>query len=270
MSALDLLAEAAAEKPVLLLVDDAQWMDPASQQALAFIARRLASDRIVMLATHRLSDQPASLLDPSLPAVELAALDEQAAAELLDRSALPLEPRVRSAVLDFADGNPLALLELPQTVGPATAADGEWLPLTKRLENSFVARIEDLGAPTRTALTTLMKTLGSTESRANVGVRSTLRAVVRPEQMVRSPRSVMAPRASADRGRPSQCSSMGTIVAPSASWTKSARSRSSISSVFKMKGIAPTSDLHSEYKRFPASRTVANATVKIDSGHRVR
>lgn len=153
MSALDLLAEAAAERPLLLLVDDAQWMDPASQQALAFIARRLASDRIVMLATHRHSDQPAPLLDPSLPSIELAPLGEQAAAELLDRSARRLEPRVRSAVLDLADGDPLALLELPRTIGPAASADAEWLPLTKRLENSFVARVEDLDTTTRAALT---------------------------------------------------------------------------------------------------------------------
>lgn len=99
---------------------------------------------------------------------------------------------------------------------------------------------------------TLTKMFGSMESRAKAAVRSTLSALVRPEQTVRSPRSVMTPRAFAIRGRPSQCSSIGTMVAPSASWTNSARSRSSISSVFKMKGIA------------------MNATAKIDSGYRVR
>ena len=152
MAALDLVAEAAARRPVLVLADDVHWMDPASQQALAFVARRISSDRVVLLATHR-SGQEGSLADPAFASIDLAPLDRASAVEILDRAANVLDTRTRTLILEVADGNPLALLELPRTVKAAGDAVGtDRLPLTRRLERSFAARVGDLEPTTRTAL----------------------------------------------------------------------------------------------------------------------
>jgi DNA-binding CsgD family transcriptional regulator len=151
MAVLELLAEVAAERPVLVLADDAQWMDLASQQALAFLARRVAADRIVVLATHR-DTESGLLLDPAIPSVELAPLDADSAAVLLDGAAGRLEPAVRSLLLDAACGNPLALLELPRAVGAYWGPHGDRLPLTARLESSFLARIGEFDAASTTVL----------------------------------------------------------------------------------------------------------------------
>ncbi len=152
MAALDLVAEAAARKPVLLLADDVHWMDPSSQQALAFVGRRISSDRVVLLATHR-DGQEGSLADPALASIDLAPLDRASAVEILERAASVLDARTRALILEVAGGNPLALLELPRTVtAGGDAIDTDRLPLTRRLERSFAARIGDLDATTRTAL----------------------------------------------------------------------------------------------------------------------
>jgi DNA-binding CsgD family transcriptional regulator len=152
MAALDLIAEAAARKPVLILADDVHRMDPSSQQALAFVGRRVASDRVVLLATYR-DREEGSLADPVFAGIDLAPLDRASAAELLDRAAYALDPRTRTLILEVARGNPLALLELPRTVTAADdTVDAGRLPLTRRLERSFAARAGDLDEPTRTAL----------------------------------------------------------------------------------------------------------------------
>ncbi|GIH25334.1 LuxR family transcriptional regulator [Acrocarpospora phusangensis] len=151
MAALELLAEAAADRPVLLLADDAQWMDPASQQALAFVARRISSDRIVLLATHRESE-PGFLLDAAIPSMDIAPLDVESAAVLLDGAAGALDPGRRSLLLDAACGNPLALLELPRALDVHSGAEFDRLPLTARLENSFLARIGEFDDTTKKIL----------------------------------------------------------------------------------------------------------------------
>jgi DNA-binding CsgD family transcriptional regulator len=151
MAALELLAEVAVERPVLLLADDAQWMDPASQQALAFLARRVASDRIVLLATHR-ENEAGLLLDAAIATMSLAPLDAESAAVLLDRVAGTLDASTRSLLLDAARGNPLALLELPRAIGAYSAVGVDRLPLTARLESSFLARIDEFDVATSTVL----------------------------------------------------------------------------------------------------------------------
>lgn len=151
MAALDLVAEAAARKPVLILTDDVHWMDPPSQQVLAFIARRISSDRVVLLATHRHGTE-VTMADPAFASIDLAPLDRLSAARILDRAAAPLDARTRAVILEVASGNPLALLELPRTVTAEDAIDADRLPLTTRLEQSFAARIGDFGTATRTAL----------------------------------------------------------------------------------------------------------------------
>src|SRR5262245_33416208 len=132
MAALELLAEVSGERPVLVLADDAQWMDPASQQALAFVARRVMADQIVLLATHR-ENEPGFLLDAAVPSLGLAPLDAESAAALLDSVADALDAGIRSRLLDAACGNPLALLELPRAVGAYSGTNID-LPLTARLE----------------------------------------------------------------------------------------------------------------------------------------
>ncbi|MEU4421823.1 AAA family ATPase [Actinoplanes sp. NPDC024001] len=153
MAALELLAEVAAEQPILILADDAQWMDPASQQALAFLARRITADRVVLLATLR-EDETGSLLDPAIASMSLAPLDAEYAELLLDRVTGAIDTATRARLLDAACGNPLALLELPRAIGrtserlPLAAR----FPLTARLEHSFLARIGEFGAETTTVL----------------------------------------------------------------------------------------------------------------------
>jgi len=105
MAALDLLGEVATEAPLLIVVDDIQWLDRPSFEALAFIARRVQSDPIVLLAAAR-EGYPSPFLDVGLPEYRLVGLAPAAAEELLDSSAPGLVPSVRDRLLDEAGGNP--------------------------------------------------------------------------------------------------------------------------------------------------------------------
>lgn len=149
MAVLDLLSEVAADAPLLVIVDDAHRLDRPSADVLAFVARRIESDPIVVLAAARLG-YPSPLAGAGLPEQELTALDPAAATELLEAAGPQLTPAARSRLLRAAAGNPLALVELPLAVGhdPAALA-GAALPLTERLERAFAARVADLPEPTR-------------------------------------------------------------------------------------------------------------------------
>ena len=153
LAVLDLLAEAAAASPHLLVVEDAHWMDPASSDVLAFVARRLESDPIVLLAAVREGFET-PFRDAGLAELSLGRLDDSFSAALLDAGAPGLPPALRDRILDGAAGNPLALVELP--VASAALGDGAlppaWLPLTTRLEQAFAARVAGLPAATRTLL----------------------------------------------------------------------------------------------------------------------
>src|SRR5580693_4914085 len=143
LAVLSLLADLAAEQPLLCVVDDAQWLDRASADALLFAARRLDSESIVLLLCARTGARPAA----GLPELTLRGLSAQAATELLgDR--LPSSRRYR--VLAEAAGNPLALLELPRVL--AGAQPEVPLPLTDRLRSAFESQLAGLPGPTRTAL----------------------------------------------------------------------------------------------------------------------
>ena len=154
LAALNLLADASVEAPVLLVVDDAHWLDGASVDVLTFIARRLESEPIVLIAAIR--DGFHSPLEAAgLPELALDALDDDTAAALLDARAPALEPALRARVLDEAAGNPLALVELPiaaERLADRTAPLSTPLPLTARLERAFAARVPDLPHATRIAL----------------------------------------------------------------------------------------------------------------------
>jgi DNA-binding CsgD family transcriptional regulator/tetratricopeptide (TPR) repeat protein len=155
LAALNLLVDAAERVPLLLVVDEAQWLDPPTASALAFIARRVEAEPIAVL--FGLRDGTASTLDDArLPELRLGGLDGEAAGELVDASAADLAPGLRRRVLQIAAGNPLALLELPAALRLDDARiDG--LPpgtvsLTARLERTFAAQMSGLPAQTRDLL----------------------------------------------------------------------------------------------------------------------
>ena len=145
LAVLGLLSEAAEERPLLCVIDDAQWSDRASAQALAFVARRLLAEPVVMLfAARERSDEFAGL--PELVVGELGDADALA----LLASVIPgrLDERVADELLAETRGNPLALLELPRGLSPAQLAGGFGLPaalsLSGRIEESFGQRLEAL------------------------------------------------------------------------------------------------------------------------------
>src|SRR4051794_9916955 len=147
LAALSLLAEAAEAHPLVCLIDDVQWLDRASTQALSFVARRLLAERIAMVFAVR---------DPS-HADGLAGLPELAVQGIADRdarallaAALPgvLDERIRDRIVAETRGNPLALIALPHGLTPAELAGGFGLPdagpLAGHIEQSFLRRFESL------------------------------------------------------------------------------------------------------------------------------
>lgn len=155
LATLDLLAEAAGRSPLLIVAEDAQWLDRPTSDVLTFVARRLESDPIVLLFALRESAQNA-LLDAGLKELRLTALNEVDAASLLDAQAPYLELSIRQRALAEARGNPLAIVELSSALAsqdPSARVEPAMpLPMTARLEGAFGARFVDLPAATRTAV----------------------------------------------------------------------------------------------------------------------
>ena len=126
-AALALLRHAAARVPLLLIVDDLPWIDRASAGVLSFVARRLGGSRAGLLAACRTGAD--SYFDRGgLPEYELKPLDDQAAAQLVAARFPDLDPLVTSRVLGAAQGNPLALLELPEELSEAQRSAIDPLP----------------------------------------------------------------------------------------------------------------------------------------------
>ena len=153
LAALAMLGDAAARAPLLLAVEDAHWLDRPTADVLAFIGRRLESDSIVLLATVR-EGYRSPLLEAGLPQLRLRGLSDYNARELLDQHFPHLTATVRERVLEAAEGNPLALLELPLAVAtrPAQVGGTVTVPLTMRLEDAFASRAAELPSATRTLL----------------------------------------------------------------------------------------------------------------------
>ena len=152
---LTVLLQAAAARPVLMVVDDLPWLDRASAGVLGFVARRLAGSRVGFLAALRPGEE--SFFERAgLPQHELGPLDEQAANALVSSRFPELAPRVRLRVVAEAQGNPLALLELPAMLSGAQRAAAEALPvvlpLSRRLQALFASRAADLPEPARRLL----------------------------------------------------------------------------------------------------------------------
>ncbi|WP_043181241.1 AAA family ATPase [Streptomyces sp. NRRL F-5123] len=155
LAVLSLLSEHAGAGPLLCVVDDAQWLDRASADALLFAARRLDAEGVAMVFAAR--DGEGAFPAPGLPELRPAPLDEAAALALLaERSGReePMADGLRRRVMAEAQGNPLALLELPaglRDADGAVAGPGA-LPLTSRLQLAFHGRVSHLPRATQTLL----------------------------------------------------------------------------------------------------------------------
>jgi DNA-binding CsgD family transcriptional regulator len=152
---LGLLAEAAEERPVLCLVEDAHWLDTPSTEALVFAARRLRAERVAIVFAVR-EGEARTFEGRGLPDLRLTGLDDEDALALLSECSIELAPSVRERLLAEAAGNPLALLELPAGLSEEQRAGIEALPesipLTARVQGAFAARVEGLPEATQTIL----------------------------------------------------------------------------------------------------------------------
>jgi DNA-binding CsgD family transcriptional regulator/tetratricopeptide (TPR) repeat protein len=155
LATLSLLAEVAAERPLLCIVDDAQWLDAASAQVLGFVARRLLAESVAIVFAVR--DRPDQLGFRGLPELAIGGLPTAEARALL-ATAVPgrLDAGVRDRLIAETRGNPLALLELtrgsapgqePGGFGPVPAQE-----LSERIQQSFLQRLEGLPEEARTLL----------------------------------------------------------------------------------------------------------------------
>ena len=155
MAAFQLVSDAADANPLVLLVDDAQWLDRPSLGVLTFIARRLEHVPMALVATVR-TGYMSPFTDARLPIVELGRLSAGEAGKLLDRSATGLHPVSRARLLAEAAGNPLALVELPRTASFLEASPDRLVPtpttLNARLEQAFAASLRGLTGECRLAL----------------------------------------------------------------------------------------------------------------------
>jgi DNA-binding CsgD family transcriptional regulator len=153
LAVLSLLSDASEERPLLCLVDDAQWLDRASAQVLGFVARRLLAEPILLVFGTR---QPGEEL-LGLPELEVSGLGDVDARALLDSvTHSRLDQRIRDRIVAETKGNPLALLELPRGLSITQIAGGFGLlrsdTLPGRIEQSFLTRIEALPDATRLLL----------------------------------------------------------------------------------------------------------------------
>ena len=156
IAVLTLLSVLSKDGPLFVLADDVQWLDRASLDALAFAARRLEAEQIVLLLAARGNEPPAGL-DRDFPEpVLLRPLSAAAAGRVLDTQQRPPHGRAREQVLAQAAGNPLALIELSKVIAADPDAGRRWaadpLPLTSRLTAVMTARYTALPAAARHAL----------------------------------------------------------------------------------------------------------------------
>jgi hypothetical protein len=155
LAVLSLLSDAAEGPPLAWVVDDAQWLDQASLQALAFVARRLLAEPVALIFAVRDPSDEQELT--GLPELVPQGLSDDDARELLETAIQgPIDERVRDQIVAEARGNPLALLELPRALTPAELAGGfgqlRYTALSGRIEESFRRRLASLPLPTRRLL----------------------------------------------------------------------------------------------------------------------
>ena len=153
LAVLNLLSQVAGEGPLVCVVDDAQWLDRPSVQALAFAARRLPAEPLLVLFA---AQEPGADFR-GLPELGIEGLGACDARELMDSAIRwPMDERVREQIVAETRGNPLALLDLPRALSPVELAGGfrlsEALPLPGPVEQDFLRRVEGLPGATRLLL----------------------------------------------------------------------------------------------------------------------
>jgi DNA-binding CsgD family transcriptional regulator/tetratricopeptide (TPR) repeat protein len=156
LAVLDLLHIVAQDRPVLWVIDDAQWLDRSSLQSIGFVSRRLHEDRIAIVIAARDETEDGDLI--GLREIRIAGLDAVDAGRLLDSVVPgPIDRPVRDRIIAETRGNPLALLELPRTWTTAELVDGlsesASASLTGHLELAFAARVAEFPLDTKTLLT---------------------------------------------------------------------------------------------------------------------
>ncbi|MDH6144459.1 DNA-binding CsgD family transcriptional regulator [Kitasatospora sp. GP30] len=157
IAVLGLFAEAAAQSPLVCLVDDAQWLDLMSHRILAFVGRRLDAESVALVFAERITGAREEEGFSGLPDLPLHGLADADARALLDGVLPgPVDARVRDRIVAETGGNPLALLELPRGMSPAELAFGFGGPgagpLASRIEDGFRRRVDALPADTRALL----------------------------------------------------------------------------------------------------------------------
>jgi DNA-binding CsgD family transcriptional regulator len=154
LAVLSLLSDTAGKMPLVCLIDDQQWLDRASAQVLAFVARRLEAESVGLLFAVRGAARTGGEELAGLPALDVEGLDDADARALLDSVFTgPVDARVLSRIVAETRGNPLALLELPRALTEAELAGGFGLPgavaLSGRIEESYQRQLYALPAQTR-------------------------------------------------------------------------------------------------------------------------
>ena len=149
---LSVLASAADDTPLAILIDDFQWVDPESQQILLFVARRLETERIVMVLAVR--DEPgAQTPEYGLPMLRLGGLSPTECAELAGESGVDISPSALQSLIEHTGGNPLAVLEnLPEAANGMVPLAPGLLALSASLERVWGRVFEELPEETRHAL----------------------------------------------------------------------------------------------------------------------
>ena len=155
VAVLTLLSDLSERSPVLVVADDAHWLDRSSLDALAFAGSRLDAERVVLLVGAR-GQAPPPGFDRGFPELHLEPLSAEDAGHLLDSQPRPPRGRARAQVLAQAAGNPMALIELATVIADDPAASRRWaaepLPLTDRLTAVLTSRFAALPEPARAAL----------------------------------------------------------------------------------------------------------------------
>ncbi|MET8766800.1 BREX system ATP-binding domain-containing protein [Streptomyces sp. NPDC004658] len=153
LATLELVVEASDRRPVVILLDDLHWFDTPSLTALAFLARRVEGESVLVLGTTRTLELNDPLRRNGFTEMYVQGLDARSAASLLDACTPGLSTPLRQRVLREAAGNPLALIELPRSwdllVSPSI------VPVNARLQVAFAARLDTVSERTRVLLATL-------------------------------------------------------------------------------------------------------------------
>ena len=196
VAVLEIISAYAERDPLLITVDDVQWMDRASSEAIAFAARRLVADAVCVLVAIR-SDEESPFLASGMTEVNLAGLDRASATELIRRTASAELTRENvDGMVDATGGNPLALLELAPVSPRYSASPLQELPIVTSVERSYLRRADGLADGARHVL--LLMSASGTAERALVR-RAAAALEIAPDDVERAEEAERLVRVIADR-----------------------------------------------------------------------